>query len=107
MWKNKVVENLVSISAVSLAALGYYYYATPASANSRAKTLETYKVDKKYNSIRVKDVELIRKRLSLKPDEIKDMFSVIIGPRGIGKTVAIQTAAENLKSILSLFIIIH
>ena len=56
-------------------------------------------VNNQYESIRVKDVESIRKRLTLKPDAIKNTFSVLIGPRGIGKTVAIETAAENLKGI--------
>ena len=54
-------------------------------------------VNKKYDSVRVKDVELIRERLTLKPDEIKNMFSVLTAPRGIRKTVAIETAeTKNL-----------
>lgn len=94
-----VVGTLVSIYAVK-----YYKDATRDDAKVRADAISCSTLQKQYVSVRVKDVELIKKRLTRKPDEIHNKFSVLVGPRGIGKTVAIQSAAENLTGIISFFI---
>lgn len=94
---------LISIATTlvgSYYAINYYKDATCQDAKSRAKAISQFMVHKKYESVRLKDVQIIRQQLILKPEEIRNKFSVLIGPRGIGKTVAIETAAENLKGIL-------
>ena len=82
---------------------GYLYYkdATRADAKIRADEISHSTLHKQYDSVRVKDVELIRRQLTLKPNEIQNKFSVCIEPLGIGKTVAIESAAENLNGIIS------
>lgn len=79
----------------------YYMDNTRPNARSRVKTISQSMLCKQYHSVRDKDVQLIRNRLTLKPEELKNQFSVLVGPRGIGKTVAIETAAENIKGIIS------
>ena len=88
------------ITAMGLATSyqAYLYYKD--DAKNRAYEISHSTLDKRYDSVRVKDVELIRQRLTRKPDEIKNTFSVLVGPPGIGKTVAIQSAAENLNGII-------
>ena len=91
-----------TIGIVGTSFVGYYVYnyykdVTRDSAEIRVDAISHRMLHKQYESVRVKDVELIRERLTLKPNEILNNFSVLIGPRGIGKTVAVQSAAENLK----------
>jgi hypothetical protein len=87
--------------AASYQAYHYYKDATRDDAKTRADEISHSTLHKQYDSVRVKDVELIRRQLTLKPNEIQNKFSVLIGPRGIGKTVAIESAAENLNGIIS------
>ena len=95
-----------AIGLVGSSYVGYHIYTYyNDDARRRANAISHCMLDMlhtKYDSVRVKDVELIRKRLTLKPYEIHNNFSVLIGPRGIGKTVAIQSAAENLNGIISI-----
>ena len=90
---------LAAIGLVGGSYSAYYAYDAiqDADVKSRVRKISQSQIHKQYDSVRVKDVELIREILSRKPDEIDDMFSVVIGPPGIGKTVAIESAAENLK----------
>ena len=94
----KLVATAMGLAA-SYHAYFYYKDVTRDDAKSRAEEISHSTLDKQYDSVRVKDVELIRQQLTLKPDEILNNFSVLVGPRGIGKTVAIQSAAENLNGI--------
>jgi hypothetical protein len=84
---------------VSYHAYAYYKDATRDDAKSRAYAISHSMLHKQYDSVRVKDVELIKDRLTLKPIEIHNKFTVLIGPRGIGKTVAIESAAQGLNGI--------
>ena len=110
MFKNNIVKIpnsrikllLTAFGFAGISFVGFKYYTDvnrDDAKSSRVYQISQSMVNNQYESIRVKDVESIRKRLTLKPDEIKNTFSVLIGPRGIGKTVAIETAAENLKGI--------
>ena len=100
----KLLFTAFGVVGISFVGLKYYTEVNRDDAKSRVYKISQSTVNNQYESIRVKDVELIRKRLTLKPDEIKNMFSVLTGPSGIGKTVAIETAAENLKGIISSFL---
>ena len=114
MFKNNIMKIpnsrikllLTAFGFAGISFVGFKYYTDvnrDDAKSSRVYQISQSMVNNQYESIRVKDVESIRKRLTLKPDAIKNTFSVLIGPRGIGKTVAIETAAENLKGIISSF----
>lgn len=99
-----VLKSITSIAVLAGAFYGTSYYrdATRPNIGRLVNQISQLTVDKQYHSVRDNDVEFIRGRLTLKPEEIRNEFSVIIGPRGIGKTVAIETAAENIKGIILL-----
>lgn len=110
MNRNKVyytldqIANVWSIGFLSTIGLiggsyayDYYEKASGLDAKIRAKEIAKFTIHKNVDSVRVKDVEFIKARLTLKPYEINSTFSVLTGPRGTGKTVAVESAAENLK----------
>ena len=90
---------LAGCAYVGYPAYVYYKDANRDDANSRANAISHCMLHKQYDSVRVKDVEMIRKRLTRQPNEIHNNFSVLIGPRGIGKTVAFESAAQDLNGI--------
>ena len=72
-----------AIGFVGTSYLGYrtYLYYKDGSredAISRAYAISQSMLHKQYDSVRIKDVELIKKRLTLKPYEIQNNFSVLI-----------------------------
>ena len=89
----KLLFTAFGVAGISYVGLKYYNNITRDDTKSRI-----YQIPH-----RDKDVESIRKRLTLKPDEIKNKFSVLTNPSVIGKTVAIETADKNLKGINSSF----
>ena len=100
----KLLLTAFGFAGISFLGLKYYTDVNRNDAKSRVYQISQSMVNKQYHSVRDKDVEMIRKLLNLKSYDIHNTFSVLTGPRGIGKTVAIETAAENLKGIISSFL---
>lgn len=95
----------IGLAGFGLAAVGCYtafdYYQDP--VEKRVMKISKCMVhDLHVQSARFNDVKLIRKQLTLEPYQIGNKFTHVIGPYGVGKTLAVKTAAKNLKGIISL-----
>ena len=86
----------ISTAVVGFSAYKYYENQTRHGASSCATKIAESSLPFVKQSIRTTDVEMIKHRMQLKPNELNNKFTVVVGPNGIGKTVAIQTAAKNL-----------
>lgn len=91
---------LVVGAIVATSACLYYnqYISTPLPI--RALNLST-KCQFTLKSIRDEDVKVIKYRMSA-PRPVEDMFTVVCGPRGIGKSTAINSAANGLRGVIKI-----
>jgi hypothetical protein len=92
-------------AAVTLSAIYIgYRFAKPTEAMlnlKRAKLLYKRKfLSNKPNSIRKSDVDWIKEYMVRKMAPGEKRFPVVIGPRGIGKTTAVETAADGLPGVI-------
>ena len=71
---------------------------SPFRAYFRAKEISNKTVKNKIESIRLDDVEWIKSRFDREPSNFG--FGVVEGPSGIGKSVAILTAARDFKGVI-------
>lgn len=71
---------------------------TPFRAYYRAIEISNKTIKNKIESIRLDDVEWIKSRFDREPSNFG--FGVVEGPSGIGKSVAISTAARDFKGVL-------
>jgi hypothetical protein len=108
---NNIKENQFILSSVgagvailiSLATFALRYQTSNNPTNSQlARRLfkKLYKPELTNKSIRTDDVQWIRDHLSRQMLPGEQKFSVVIGPRGVGKTTAVETAADGLPGVI-------
>jgi hypothetical protein len=115
----KIIINNLSLITISFGALtlifliisclskafAYWNDKIPTNAElnfKQAKSLfnQKYKCTLNYKSIRTEDVAWIKDKITRKilPDDQE--FAVVVGPKGVGKTTSVETAADDLPGVI-------